>query len=305
MDKWVFAFSGIESVWEDFALDFCHRHEDVFQSLFEKASGYAGEDVMQSLCKTGQSQTSEVANQVATFAYGLAVNELLIRNHIEPLAVAGFSLGVYAAVCAAGCVSVEDGLAMVVEADRLMREATLKESCGLTALVGLKEDELQALMTGDSMNSLVKANTLNETCHIYAGFKNDLEAFNGLAVKAGALTANLLPVDIPYHHPKLLATATQQFRTFLEGLAWKHAVVPVISTIDQRELRHPADLVEFVARNLSTPIHWQNVIEKLAEAGIDHLAECGPGLTLTRNGRFIPVQMQYVNVKNMQRRLGW
>lgn len=305
MAKWVFAFSGIESVWEDFALDFCHRHEHVFQLLLEKASAYAGEDLTQGLCKTGQGQTSELANQLATFAYGLAVHELLIRNRVEPLAVAGFSLGVYAAVCAAGCVSVEDGLAMVVEADRLMRHAKPKETCGLAALVGLKEDELQALIPGDALNRLVKANTLNETCHIFAGFKNDLEAFNTLAVKAGALTANLLPVDIPYHHPYLLAGATQQFRIFLQKLSWEPAMVPVISTIDQQVLSQPSELIEFVAGNLSMPIHWQKVIEKFAAMGIDHLAECGPGLTLTRNGRFIAVPMHYVNVKNMQRRLGW
>ena len=41
----------------------------------------------------------------------------------------------------------------------------------------------------------------------------------------------------------------------------------------------------------------------IAENNNQYIAECGPGLTLTQNGRFIDADVKYINVKNIQKKL--
>ena len=84
--------------------------------------------------------------QPAMFALAHALTELWRSWGVEADAVLGHSLGEYAAACAAGVFSVEDGLRLVAERGRLMQNLT---SGGAMAAVFTEPDRLaQALAAG-------------------------------------------------------------------------------------------------------------------------------------------------------------
>ncbi len=62
--------------------------------------------------------------QPAMFALAYALTELWRSFGVEPDVVLGHSLGEYAAACAAGLFTVEDGLRLVAERGRLMQKLT-------------------------------------------------------------------------------------------------------------------------------------------------------------------------------------
>jgi malonyl CoA-acyl carrier protein transacylase len=114
----------------------------------------------------------------------------------------------------------------------------------------------------------------------------------------------LLDIDMPYHHPGYLAAATDRFRAFLSGLAWSVPCCPIVSPIDQALLADPARLLECTASNISTPIRWQKVVERLAALGVAVAVECGPGISLTQHASFIEGAPKHVNTKTSAWKLG-
>jgi [acyl-carrier-protein] S-malonyltransferase len=118
-----------------------------------------------------------------------------------------------------------------------------------------------------------------------------------------ALSARLLPVAIPYHHPRLLGRASARLRDFLTGVPLSTPRCPVVSSVDQRPLTEPREIADFVAANLSTPISWVRVLGALSSLGATVAIECGPGVSLTQNARFVDGAPPHVGLRNARGRL--
>ena len=114
---------------------------------------------------------------------------------------------------------------------------------------------------------------------------------------------------------KLVKILTERSHTLVE---MKTAAVPFLVdevTMDEKArakhltpdvaplLTDPAALKDFTAANLSTPIHWQRVVETLVRSGVDLVFECGHGVSLTQNARFLQSAPRHANVRNWRRAL--
>lgn len=301
--KFAFAFSGIEPEIDEYAIQFYKRYKSTFEPFLQTASNFIDTDLSKLLQKKSTQTTDPLINQILTYTYGVAMNDVLQNQNIQPTMVAGFSLGVYSALVGSEIVSFEDGLKLVKKAYELMNNLSSQGDFGMSAIVGISEQDIDIIISQQKLNSIERANTLNETCTIYSGDKTDLSVLHKFAEKAGSLNTVALDVDIPYHHCKILKQATDEFANFLETLEWQKSSIPVISSITQEVLTKTQYIKKFIAQNLSQHINWQLVIETIAENNNQYVVECGPGLTLTRNGRFIDADVKYINVKNIQKKL--
>jgi [acyl-carrier-protein] S-malonyltransferase len=171
-------------------------------------------------------------------------------------------------------------------------------------VVGLDQDELQSIIANEGLATVVKTNTNHELCHVFSGSADEIALFLRCAEKAGAFKFERLEVDIPYHHPELLASAPADLRKTFEGEPWSTAEFPVVSTIDGCLLKEPEPIRDFVAKHLATPISWQRAVQTLSDLGVTDMHECGPGISLTQNGRFLPFEMTCHNVKKAMRGVG-
>jgi malonyl CoA-acyl carrier protein transacylase len=102
----------------------------------------------------------------------------------------------------------------------------------------------------------------------------------------------------------LLEGVSAAFHAFLKLLHWRQPSCPIVSTIDQGLLTTADELLDFTARNLAAPLNWQRVVSALHRAGVVRVVECGAGISLAQNGRFMPFHLEYVTVKNVLRKLG-
>ncbi len=56
--------------------------------------------------------------------------------------------------------------------------------------------------------------------------------------------------------------------------------IPVIHNVDVAQHRDPAQIREALARQAASPVHWTATILAMADMGVTHLVECGPGKVL-------------------------
>lgn len=301
--KYAFAFSGIEPEIDEYAYQFYQRHKSIFDSYLQSTSDFIDKKLENFLSEQSIQSIDPLTNQILTYTYGVAMSEVLKKENILPSMIAGFSLGVYASLASIDMVSFYDGLRMVEKAFKLMDDVGRQGNYGMSAIVGLTEESVQRLIKSGKLNSVERANTLSGTCTIYSGDKSELELLQKTAEAENCISAVSLDVDIPYHHCQLLKDATDHFAEFLDTIEWNESSVPVISSISQELLHCVPAIKNFIALNLSQPINWQKVIEKMDTEKNEFIVECGPGLTLTRNGRFIEADLKYINVKNIQKKL--
>ena len=170
---------------------------------------------------------------------------------------------------------------------------------GMSAIIGLTMAEITAIIR----EGMAVVNVNSDTCVICAGLRSALDACNEEAKERGAITAELLAVGIPYHHPVLLAGAADKMRASLGAFKWRQPMVPIVSSIDGTLLDTAEAIADYTARHLCTPINWLGTVQALFSSGVTRIVECGPGVSLSRHGLFMPFPIAYVNVKNMRRLL--
>ena len=90
---------------------------------------------------------------------------------------------------------------------------------------------------------------------------------------------------------------------FLAGAPLSTPRCPVVSSVDQRPLTEPLEIADFVAANLSTPISWVRVLGALSSLGALAAIECGPGVSLTQNARFVDGAPPHVGLRSARGRL--
>jgi malonyl CoA-acyl carrier protein transacylase len=196
---------------------------------------------------------------------------------VEPGAAVGHSLGELAALAAAGVLSVDDALELVVLRGRLMAEADDKGS--MLALVGA--DEAEAARIADAAG-LIVANDNAPGQVVLAGERDRFERAEEIA---GELRkrAIRLPVAGAFHSPSM-APAVAPFRAALDEVELGEPRFTVFSCASAQPF---ADVRDELARALIRPVRWRETFTALHEAGVERFIEVGPGKVLARLGKRI------------------
>lgn len=302
--KTAFVFPGVGVKHCGAELPFYERHLELMESYIHRAEAYTSTPFARLLSQGKINDLQDREQQFFTYAYSSAVAEVFRAGGIEPLLVAGYSFGVYGALYASRAIDFETGLKILDSAYEIMSACKGSAPAGMGVVVGLSREDVEGIISSMRTSTLHLVTINSETCQVIAGHKSCIERFIKRAEDLDAFSADLLPVDIPYHHPTLLCDATSRFEKLLQDTPIENPTVPVVSSIDQKIIKDRRALIDFVARNLTTPIDWSKVARALHAQQIFRICECGPGLSLSQNGRFLPFDDAiYVHIKNAKRRL--
>jgi [acyl-carrier-protein] S-malonyltransferase len=218
----------------------------------------------------------EVPYQLSVFASSVDLLYRLRDANIEADVVAGHSLGEYATAHAAASLSLEDGVRLVAERDRLMNEASKENPGGMVALIGADPDAV-AEAAGESGGAVVAANFNTPRQTVVSGKLDALdevtEGLRGRKVR--------LQVAGAFHSP-LMAEAAWEMDALLREVEFADPDVPMVGATDGALLT-TADGVRDALRNqMLSPVRWVAVVGRLLELGVREIFEAGEDGTLTR-----------------------
>lgn len=303
--KNIFAFPGVGVKFCGKELTFLNENQKHFMPYFEAVSNIVDKDLTNILNADSESFLSVEEEQFFTVAYSCGVASFFSSCGIESDGAACYSFGIYPALYAAGVLTFNETLNVMKIAEEEMRKCVQSRAleCGMAAVVGLIKEDAEELIRRVNKKSIIKVNENNDTCIIVSGLKNDIKFYLEAAYKEDAVSAEFLNVDIPYHHPELLKNTSNVLKEKISSYNWKDARFPIISSIDRSLLIEHKDILEFVINNINTPINWSSVVDKAAQCGAEKIFECGHGISLTQNGRFSGLDIDYINIKNYKRKL--
>lgn len=275
---------------------FFDTHRALMRPLLREASVYCDTDLIALLFDRGIDGLPDEKQQFFTYAFSAGVAKVAMRA-VQPSAAAGYSFGIYAALFAAGVCSFEDGLFLLDNAHQIMQAACQGKDYAMGITVGLNLKDIEAILASKQYATVLRTNTNHDHCHVFSGTATEIDDFLKAAEREGAFKFERLKVHIPYHHPALLSGVSESFRTHCERIRWNKPRMKIISTVDGAQLLAPEAIRDYTIRHLAVPIHWRKTLEICYRMEISTLFECGPGISLTQNGRFAPFLMNYINIK--------
>ncbi|OKK04823.1 ACP S-malonyltransferase [Streptomyces sp. CB03234] len=253
--------------------------------LTAEVSAATGEDLPELLLRVPgeQLRRTDLAQltvfTVAVIAHAEAVRTGALDGPV--VACAGHSLGEYAALTAAGALTVQAAAALVAARGRAMREAALAREGTMGVLVGAPLDQVEALVAEVREGGLdvwvANINAPGQT--VVSGAPKGIAELTELAP---CIAARMLKLQVggAFHSP-YMAPAAQALRTALEGAAFADTQVPVVANVDAVPYTDAAGWAERATRQLTSPVRWEESVRTLTgPLGCRRLVELGPGRTL-------------------------
>jgi [acyl-carrier-protein] S-malonyltransferase len=206
--------------------------------------------------------------------------------------MAGHSLGEYAALTAAGVLSLSDAVRVVrVRADA-MQAAVPVGTGAMAAILGLEDQAVRDACLAAAEGEVVEAVNYNAPLQVViAGHLTAVQRAMVTAKAAGAKRALQLPVSAPFHS-SLLKPAAAVLQQALAKLSLKSPSIPVINNVDVQAPSDPAAIVDALIRQAWHPVRWVEVIQAMKARGVTHIVECGPGKVLAGMMKRIDPDMQ-------------
>lgn len=210
----------------------------------------------------------------------------------EPSVVAGHSLGEYTALVAAGAVAFRDALPLVRFRAQAMQEAVPMGEGAMAAILGLDDDAVRAACSEAAQGQVVEPVNFNAPSQVViAGHKAAVERGAAAAKARGAKRAMMLPVSAPFHS-SLLKPAADRLAGYLAKISISAPRTPLVNNVDVAVEKDPQRIKDALARQACNPVRWVEVVRKIAEGGIAHVAECGPGKVLAGMTKRIDDKLQ-------------
>lgn len=260
------------------------------EALGFSLSGLIAEGPAEALSLTVNTQPAMLASSVAFYEAWRAA------GGTEPAVMAGHSLGEYSALCAAGAFTLEEAVKLVRFRAEVMQSAVPVGVGGMAAVIGLKDEDVEAACEEARAVGAVEAVNFNAPGQVViAGEKAALQKAVEAAKARGCRRAIELPVSAPFHS-SLLAPAGEKLAERLQTVDVRVPAVPVIANVDVEVHQTPDAVRAALARQASSAVQWVKTIERMKAEGVTDVVECGPGKVLTGLLRRIAPELNGHNI---------
>ena len=205
------------------------------------------------------------------------------KADFKPAFVAGHSLGEYTALVASGAIGFEDAVRLVHARGRFMQEAVPEGRGAMAAVLGLEATEVDQACEGAraATGQVVSAANYNSpTQTVIAGDAAAVEVACTRARREGAKRTIPLAVSAPFHC-ELMAPAAAKLEQELARVRFRDAHPPVVTNVEAMPNSSAVRLPELLAAQVTAPVRFSEMVQKLAELGVDRFLEIGAGRVLT------------------------
>ena len=254
----------------------------VIRGTFDEASKALGRDLWQLATEGPAEALNQTVNtQPLMLTAGIAVFRLwLEKGGKMPGMVAGHSLGEYSALVVAGVLRFADAVPLVELRAKAMQEAVPSGEGAMAAILGLDAAAVKVACDESTQGQIVEAVNFNTPEQIViAGHAAAVQRAADAAKAKGAKRAVMLPVSAPFHC-SLMKPAAERLRQRLADLSLSVPQISVVNNADVACLTDPQAIKDALVRQAASPVRWVETMQAMANQGVSHVYECGPGKVL-------------------------
>lgn len=228
-----------------------------------------------------------------------ALAALRAQVDLTPFAVAGHSVGEYAALYAAGAVDFAEGLRLVQRRAELMQQAAEQRPGGMAAVIGLEAEAVRKICAEARSAGVVAVANYNAPGQIViSGEQVALERATELARERGARRVIPLAVSGAFHSP-LMAVAGDRLHADLRAAGFRQARVPVVVNVTAEYARSGVDFAPYLTLQVSGSVRWEESMRLLISDGVDTFVELGSGTVLAGLMKRIAPSARTFSVQDM------
>ena len=266
--------------------------------VFETADHALGRSIS-SLCFEGTQEDLNLTHntQPCVLAADLAAYQAISAAGIKPDAVAGFSLGEYAALVAAGVIRMDDVFPLVQKRADFMQEAVPVGQGAMAAVMKLSAEEVENLCK--EVEGYVEPANYNSPGQIVVSGENDAVDQLLVIAKERKIRAMKLPVSAPFHC-RMMSPAAEKLGSELNKTEIALPSVPVYMNVDAEQENNPAQIREKLFLQAKSPVRWEATLRNMMKDGIDTFIELGPGKTLSGFVKKTLSDVTILNVTDME-----
>jgi len=215
--------------------------------------------------------------------------------------VAGHSLGEYSALVAAGVLPFADAVRTVRRRGELMEEAVPSGLGAMAAVLGAEREALAGLCreVAESGHPVELANVNCPGQIVISGTREGVGAVQEKGKEIGAKRVLPLEVSGPFHS-SLMRPAADKLAEVLADLALRPASVPVIANVTAEPVTDAAEIRSLLARQVYSPVMWEDSVNRLIAEGVDTFVEIGSGSVLSGLIKKIDRNVRIVTVNSLE-----
>lgn len=288
MSDWCVAFPGREAIEKGFDASVFENYKEV-RELFYIASDFCHKDIAKLCYDTVTIDYEWQAVCLVTHCYGLY--QIIKAKYGVPNCVAGYSHGEFTACVAAGVFQFPEILDLIYRLEMLLRGSPTSGEV-MYRFIDIATDCLEEICRQvDATGKYVSISAyLSDTQNVVSGKQDFVEMVIDKAKQSGARWAIPLKSNRAFHCCLCDISADRSARLFFDQDV-NIAQFPVYSCYDGEASLDGEIIKRKLSKQLNHPLLWKALITNMANAGITHLIESGPGCTVSANSRIADERM--------------
>lgn len=267
---------------------------DIAKDIYKQADDILGFSLSE-LCFDGSVEelTKTENAQPAILTYSHIVTEILKSKGITPDFVAGHSLGEFSALLAANMLTYEDALKVVRKRGELMAAADPDGKGGMAAVIGLEDNEVEAVCEEISKESYVVPVNYNTPGQVViSGLKEGIKIALTKMEDAGAMRVIELSVSGAFHS-RLMKPAADKFAEFLKTIDFKKPSCKVVSNVTA-EFEDETNVRDLLVAQMKSPVLWVKSVQFMKAQGVTDGVEAGSGRIIAGMVRKIDRELKVI-----------
>lgn len=293
--KTAFLFSGQGSQYPGMGAQLAGKYS-ACGPILECGSDIMGFDLLKKLTDSSPEEHAQTRlSQPAIFTTSLLALTAIREEGADCGAVAGHSLGEYAAMYASGMLSLEDAFTAIKLRSAAMAKAAENSDGAMAAVVGADDaliDEICANVHGYA----APANYNSPVQTVIAGESSAIDEAMAKFAEQGKRCVKLA-VSAAFH-TKLMKSAADEFKPQIAGLSFSAPNRDFYSNLYGAKLSDFSDMPSYLAAHICSPVKFAAELNAMQADGIEAFVELGPGHVLTGLVRKTLKGVVNVNVEN-------
>ena len=266
--KYAMIFPGQGAQRPGMGKDVCDKYiaaKRIFDEA-DEALGFSLSDIIfngtpEQLAHTEITQPAILTVSVAMFR----ALEQELGTAVEPVCMAGHSLGEYTALVASGALSVRDGVRLVHKRGGLMQSAVPLGVGSMAAVIGLELPTVAEVCAEAAQGEVCEAANINSVALIEQKY-----------------TAKVVPlrVSAPFHCALMRPVADELKEAFAQ-IEWHDPKFPIIANATALPVQKAQAVREALYAQTYSPVLWSQSVLEMEKNGVDGYIELGPGSVLS------------------------